>query len=358
MRKVNLTIPKSYAHCSLAQLRAITNILIDGTQRATSLRPFDMVQFKVSVFFRLTGLVVIGFVKGEKEDNDYYLCRFNSCSIENESHFLKRNVAQLKAWFYRNILKNDDTFPLYIWQINDFIFPRKDEKGKIVKEGVLDWLDDDKKSNLLIFPFASVKRNGVVFNGPNPLMDGFTWQRYRFAQDFMQSYIDIQNVVLKKRESSHRMPLKEQYALAEQVDKAQAAFLSIIFERKVKYLDPDSGLQRYDFHFQPDQYASCQKYFRHFPMADWQIVLIWWQSMMYYLQKTYPHVFKKQKLKGKKKKAPTNPLELYTRTTATIEKYLGVTAKDVDNEPYTTVLQQLEDIVVQNEEMDKINKKR
>ena len=76
--------------------------------------------------------------------------------------------------------------------------------------------------------------------------------------------------------------------------------------------------------------------------------------MMHFLQITYPKVFKVQKVQNKK---PSNPLELYTRTTATMEKYLSMTARDVDREPYTTIIQQLDDITRHNEEMEKINQK-
>ena len=40
-----------------------------------------------------------------------------------------------------------------------------------------------------------------------------------------------------------------------------------------------------------------------------------------------------------------------------MEKYLSMTARDVDREPYTTIIQQLDDITRHNEEMEKINQK-
>ena len=129
-------------------------------------------------------------------------------------------------------------------------------------------------------------------------------------------------------------------------------FLATVFERKIDYTD-ETGIKRHGFRYHKEQVSDTMTFFRSFPDTDWQIMLVWWSSQMQYLSRTYPKVFKRQDTANKR----SNPLEIYTRTTATIEKYLHITAEEVDNEPYTTIIQQLQDMILRNEEMERINKK-
>ena len=75
---------------------------------------------------------------------------------------------------------------------------------------------------------------------------------------------------------------------------------------------------------------------------------------MHNLAHRYRHVFKVQPVKSQK---PTTPLEIYTATTATMQKYAGLTEDQVNNQSYSLVLEHLERLTVENEEMEKIRKK-
>lgn len=186
------------------------------------------------------------------------------------------------------------------------------------------------------------------------MMDGFSWQRYRFCQDFMQLYADQQNQLVRLARQGRMASPDELLKAARSVDLAKAMFLATIFERRLRFVDETTGRPRTDFCYQSNQHSDNAPYFRNFPDGDWQLILLWWQSMMHYLAKQFPKVYKRQPVSSTGK--TPNPLEIYTRTTATLEKYLQVTAHDIEREPYTTILQQLEDITNHNEEMERIQK--
>jgi hypothetical protein len=59
-----------------------------------------------------------------------------------------------------------------------------------------------------------------------------------------------------------------------------------------------------------------------------------------------------------KGKNPTNPFQLYTRTIATMEKYLGLDEDKVNSQTYTLVLQHLEDMAKESEEIEKMKRKK
>jgi hypothetical protein len=230
---------------------------------------------------------------------------------------------------------------------------------------MLDWLDADSRDHLLRFPFPTVYRRRrsswfsvgkkVEFHGPSPFMDGFIWRRYRFAQDYMQVYVDCHNALLQMQQQGNKVSADDMLKAVKNYDLAKAMFLAVLYNSRITYVDEETGCKKTDFHYQSNQHSDNSPYFRNFHESDFQLILLWWQGMMHFLQKTYPKVFKKTSVKSPKK--PVNPLELYTRTTATMEKYLHITASDVDREPYTTILQQLEDITRRNEEIEKMNAK-
>ena len=74
--------------------------------------------------------------------------------------------------------------------------------------------------------------------------------------------------------------------------------------------------------------------------------------MMFYLQTEYPRCFKRQAVKGQPKQ--NNPLELYTRTTATMQKYLGLDETEVNNQFFQLVLQHMDNMAKENDELERI----
>ena len=360
--KIDLRLPTSFNRCSLAELRAIAAIMGDCALRASRFHPFNMMEVKVAVFLRLTNLEIVEPLNPRiPVEEQYYVVRQLPYTLEEEPSRILRCYRNFKAWCSRHILGHDDTFSLYLWQIHSWLSPSKDRRTGKTTPGLLDWLDSDHSDSLLIFPLNKVFRRRslcgrkVEFHGPAPLMDGFTWQRYRFAQDYMQNYVSASNRLLQLQKMGNRASAADILRASKNLDLAKALFLATIFNRRITYVDEQTGQTKRDYHYQSNQHSDNSPYFRNFSDTDWQLVLLWWQGMMHYLQKTFPKVFKKQKVE-KNQKAP-NPLELYTRTTATMEKYISANAEDVDREPYTIILQHLEDISRHNEEMERINAK-
>lgn len=336
--------------------------MVERALHASPLRPFDMMEVKIAVFFRLTNIEVVEPLNPRVPvEEQYYTCRMRPYSLEEEGRgVLYRKWKVLKVWFRRRVLGHDDTFSLYVWQIHSWLSATPAKGKNRAQPGLLDWLDMEQGGGLLLFPLREVRRRKgfslrkVAFLGPAPLMDGFSWQRYRFAQDYMQNYMTVQNRLVQLQQLGRKASPTDVLKATKNLDMAKALFLATIYERRITYVDEETGRTVTRFRYQSSQSSDNAPYFRNFHDRDWQLVLLWWSSMMAYLGKTFPKVFKKQPV-GKNER-PANPLEIYTRTTATMEKYLSMTARDVDREPYTTILQQLEDISRHNEEMERINK--
>ena len=95
--------------------------------------------------------------------------------------------------------------------------------------------------------------------------------------------------------------------------------------------------------------------FEHFSDVKFQCVLFWWTGTMNWWQKKYPKVFRSG---SPKKNAVSTPLELYTRQTATMEKYLGINEEEMNRELYTNVLQHLQDMMDESDRMKELNNKK
>jgi len=345
-QKINLNLPTSYNRCSLQQLRDVAAIMLEMVSHATRLRPFSMEDFKIAVFFQLTNLEIVAPVNPRVPvEEQYYMVRFRA--------------DRLKRWFNRLTGRNQP-FALYLWQVSGWINKQKDLKTGKETPGMLDWLDGDQIDKFLILPIDYIKqrhsrwfKKRKLFKSPNPMLDGFSWQRYRFAQDYMQSFVDCQNHLLALQRMGKKVSANDLITAVHHIDTTKALFLANLFEAKIRYTDESTGTIRSDWHYQSNQATDNLEYFRNFPDADWQIILLWWSGVMAWLGKTYPKVFKKQPTKQQKS---VNLLQLYARTTATIEKYVGMNAEEVEREPYTTILQQMEDIARQNEENERISR--
>ena len=203
----------------------------------------------------------------------------------------------------------------------------------------LNWLTDEKAAPMFIFPYPSIELQGSRFKvqGPPPLLDGYTWREYRWLTDWMQEYMRLSNA---KRDAST----------------AQREFLAILFKPAVSTAGnaaATAGTSAIS-HLTSDLFAG-------FSPVKWQVILFWWSSLMQQLAHKFPKVFKQQPVeKGKRgRQQRDTPWDFYNRVTATIQKYVGgLSADDVDAQPYGVVLQQLEMMAEEAAEMEKIKKKK
>ncbi len=359
IKKINITLPRGWNQCTREQLEMISDVLREQVERQDRYHPFDMRNVKVALFFALSGIEVVQGVDPSLPVNDrHYICRMRD--------------KKPRHWW--NGKKNaDDTFTLYLWQINYWLTSQAETNDKTSAEyiaqgkGILDWLDNKNDNYLTNFPYNDVKRSrrwykpGKTFQGPQPDLDGFSWAQYRFASDMMQNYTTISNNLIKMQQMGKRFTLEQIMQQAESVESAKAMFLATIFNAKTDYIDTNTGITKHDYHYEVDQCSRNADYFRGFPDTQWQVIMFWWTGIMHTLSKRYPHVFKVQPTKKQKKKkheGPSTPMEIYTATTATMQKYAGLTEDQVNNQSYSLVLEHLERLSKENEELEKIRSKK
>lgn len=294
IRRIDLTVPTGWNQCSVEQLEQISQILLLEHALVDRYHPYDPLKFKAKCFFSLSGIEVINHSTpgpsssqgGESAPEHTYLCR---------------RVGDKKS----------EPFPIQVWQVQSFV------------EQCLGWLDDF--TQLQIFPYEQYPPHSSLLTplsslltprltGPDPLLDGYSWHRYRLTQDYLQLYTMLVN----------------DGGEADEIQDARLHFLMAIF-------DVDKPLR-------------C---LRRMPDYQFELVLIWWQSQMAWLMSKFKKCFKK----GDVSDRGSLPIELYTRSTATLQKYLGLREADIDAQPCTVILQHLEDMAREAEEMERIRRK-
>ena len=332
-KKIDINLPLTWNSCTTEQLEIIAQVLLSRVANATIYTPFDLQECKAELFFRLSDIQVL-----EKEnpvvpiENQYFLCSYKG-----------------------------EVFQLYLWQIEywlgegEVILP---DKRKVRKQHMLGFLDGPNKQydGLTVFPYPVMKRGlwRKEFHGPDMLMQNFSWQQYRFAQDWLDYHTRASNYLLQMQKKRSQFSDEDMAKAEKNVDMARASFLATIFNGKVKGVDEQSQRFYKDWEYRSNQHTDNAKYFRHFDPIKFQVITFWWNGMMYYLQQKYPNMFKK----GDPNTSSSNPLEVYVRTSATLEKYLGFTEKEINNQLFHVVLQHIDDMIKENKEMERINGKK
>lgn len=322
---IDLTLPRSWNQCSTEQLELIAAAILRHTQRQDRYHPFDWLQVKTELFFLFTGLEVTGEVSAPVDDDPEYQHRA----------FLVRRARQGRHLPFRGQGGGEPTFPIYVWQVQSFI------------EQHLAWIDDPKVQPLLIFPYKQLLwewrfqlRPPFVrkhYLAPGELLQDFSWREYRHLQDYMEMYVRASNQTLTIQQ--HQPVDRDRLAAAtRQAEQMRTEFLRVLFKAEA-----NSPL------------STLNSQLKKFSPVRWQVILFWWSGMMHYLQRQYPHCFKQSK-----KKAPSrqpNPLELYTSVIATMQTQAHLSEESINGQTFHIVLEQLERLVKQNEEMEKISKK-
>ena len=290
-RHIDLTLPTGWNHCSTAQLEQIAQILLRRMAMQDRYHPYDPLQMKCEAFFSLAGLSVM------------------SSGVETSQEISPQGRNDESDTFMVRQGKGEP-FPMETWQVHSFI------------DQHLKWLDDF--TGLLIFPYPTLGHYWTVshrwpflcrhtLEGPAPLLDGMTWRQYRFANEWLNAYVE--------GESSE----------------AREGFLKALFD----VIDLKRTPRRLR-HLRPDQFQLC---------------LIWWQSMMAEMQKKYRKCFKSEKSGKSSKGQSSNPVDLYTRSMATLQDKYHLTEDEINRQPCRVILQHLEDMAHEAEELEKINKK-
>lgn len=318
---IDLHLPSSWNSMSVLELESVARILTEEAVANPS--HLDRIQssMRTRLLLELNGLDIQYSFTDKTNADDSYIC--------------VRKRGRISCFFHRK----DVCFRIYIWQIDYWI-----------REN-LKWMD--QPCTLTRFPYPTLYIRGKHFQGVSSLMQNFSWRQYRFACDYLSYYLLEENQLLNMLKKGNRTPeeLKVQKSRSEE---AKSMFLATIFNAKVKTFDAETGRSHKQYTYVSSQSERNARYFRRFPDYKFQVILFWWSGMMNYLQGKYPKCFKKS---SPKQQAATNPLELYTRTTATMEKYLGINEEQLNEELYTVVLQHIQDMAVENEHLERMRKK-
>ena len=356
--KITLTLPKGWNQCTPSQLEQIAAITQEQVEKIDRYHPFDMQKVKIAVFFLFTGVQIDTYPDPR-------------LPLEEQCYYVSKPLEKKRARIPFAPVPSDSiagskgtAFPLYLWQLTYWLTPKSKTKDKTSPEyiaqgaGLLNWLDADSGNYLTRFPYPVIKQKAKwyyrnkTFQGPRQDLDGFSWQQYRFASDMMQTYTKLNNnlVKMKKMNKFTEEQLQQQAA---SVQSAKNMILAVIFNTTTNYIDPTTGMKKYDFHYEANQLTANAKYFADFSETQWQVILFWWSGIMHTLARRYPHVFKVQKVNNDK---PLTLMEIYTATTATMQKYAGLTEDQVNTQSYSLVLEHLERLSKENEEMEKMRK--
>ena len=308
---LDLKVPKGWGMCSTRELEMIAEEMIRSQMMASlsRFRPFDWIEIKTRLFFRFSGVEIVSqyVYDGDETDARYgnttFVCRHPSLGKE--------------------------TFELQTWQVHSFMEQ-------------LAWLDatDAKGRPLpmpkLMWPYPErIRRWWPLWKrecfAPGELLDGMTWQTYRWINDWMEAYTNTANALVDARTKREDIA-----TLARQEQDIRLTVLSLVF--------------------------GCKKWrirLARIGEVEWQVVMFWWSSMMQYLKEQYPKCFKASNKKSRSRaKQPPLPIELYTRSMATLQKYLGgLTEAEINAQTAHAILRHLNDMAVEAEEMEKIRKK-
>ena len=297
VRQIDLHLPRGWNDCTTRELEQISAAMMLNTQQATRLRPFDWAKVKVDVVIALNNLQVLG-----------------------------ENLFRQKRKFFKT-----EPFAITTGQMMDLC-------------SRLSWIDAPtaQQQPLYHFPYPVLRLGWLhEYHGPGTLLDSYTWTEYRLLQDWMGVYMQWQNRLITLQHDLHATA--EQYLdVNRQMDSARAHFLAVLFRAKRVLSHPD----------------SASRPFRDFSPVRWQVILLWWSSLMQQLMKKFPRVFKPQPVKGRRAAKSQSPWDFYNHVTATLADEYKISETEQKSETYSVTLQKLENMARKSEELERLSKKK
>lgn len=328
-RHIDFHLPTGWNQCTTDELEVIAAAIALDTLRADRYHPFDMQAVKLKILLGINHLQVIEHI-GDSSGVNTSLSHTEPSPADDA--YLVRLMGVGRSWWHRLFKRQPQEEPFEITA----------EQLYSMTESHLAWLDDEKAEPLMRVPYPTLKIGRKTLDGPTPYLDGYTWQQYRYLQDWMQEYIKYTNAISRMQ----RRDTAKLAELAMKAAQAEAEFLAVLFQRSGR----NNGITE-----SRNNDTLDAALFAGFDPVKWQVILFWWSGLMRYLQKKYPRCFKPEK-PGKRQRR-SNPLELYVRTTATMEKYIGLNEEEVNRQSFHVILQHLDDMAREAEEMERLNKK-
>ena len=342
---MDLHVPKGWGQCSTRELEMIAEEIIRSQMVASLSRfhPFDWTEIKTRLFFRFAGVEIVSqyVYDGDETDARYgnttFVCRHRSPgNLSPGDRFVE--------------------FELQTWQVHSFLEQLKwidgaDEKGRPLPMPKLMWPYPTRVRRW----WPIWKREWYV---PGELMDGMTWQTYRWVNDWMEAYTNTANALVAERDK-HRPKVGKRSLFGRICGRfgiTLGAGTSVSSIAELAKQEQDIRLTVLSLVF------GCPKWrirMARISETEWQVVMFWWSSMMQYLKEQYPKCFKSsdKRPRSRSKQQPL-PIELYTRSMATLQKYLGgLTEAEINGQTAHAILRHLNDMAVEAEEMEKIRRK-
>ena len=236
-------------------------------------------------------------------------------------------------------------FNLATWQVHSFLEHLKwldatDAKGRPLPMPKMMWPYPERLWRLRWKRWKPEKD----YYRPGELMDGLSWAQYRLANDWMEVYTNASNALIMEQEKHAKANPERIRSLAEQQENARLEVLAQLF-----YVSDPA---------EPSRVKSApRRLLRKITEVEWQVCLFWWSSMMQYLKEQYPKCFKSSDKPSRSRQQPL-PIELYTRSMATLQKYLGgLTEDEINAQTAHAILRHLNDMAIEAEEMEKLRRK-
>ncbi len=379
-KHLDLKVPKGWQYCSTRELEMIAEEMIRSQMMASLSRfhPFDWTEIKTRLFFRFSGVEIVRVdseaavlpqSRGSQRGSEQADIAGNQ-TTDNPSY----SGGETNTFVCRHPSLGKETFELQTWQVHSFLeqlawLDATDGKGRALPMPKMLWPYPKR------IPRWTFKWGNLAFLGPNPLlwtvimadssewcplekehfapgelMDGMTWQTYRWINDWMEAYTNTANALVAEREKP-RPKVKKRSVFGR------------IFGRGTEVPDPIIPLMRQERDIRQTVLSlvfGCPKWrvrLARITEVEWQVIMFWWSSMMQYLKEQYPKCFKSSDKKPRSRQQPL-PIELYTRSMATLQKYLGgLTEDDINRQTAHAILRHLNDMAVEAEEMEKIRRK-
>lgn len=311
VRQIDLHLPRGWNDCTTRELEQISAAMMLRQQQATRLRPFDWDKVKMDCVLAVNDLRVVSQLPSDdiQPANDAYLVQFR----------------------HRKFFRRQAPFPITTGQMMDLC-------------SRLSWIDapQDKQQPLYRFPYPVLRLSLLhEYHGPDVMLNGYSWTEYRNLQDFMQNYMRAQNHLINVQQTP-RATIEQHYDALQTIDDARACFLAVLFRAKGASANP---------------VAAC-KPFRQFDSIKWQVILLWWSSLMQQLMQKFPRVFKAQPVKGRRAAKSQSPWDFYNHVTATLADEYKTSETDQANETYSVTLQKLENMAQKSAELEKLSKKK
>ena len=333
MTTIDLHLPTSWNGCTTADLEAIAAAIIQEQQRTDRYHPFDWFRVKLAVVLAINAMTVVAAAGASGRNTP------------------ARNTAagRVVAGSASDIGASGDE---YLVRRPQDRAPWPITTGQLLAlTDRLAFLDDPKANRTIFaFPYPTLdvrckKEEGRLLShqpsaiihllGPAPLLDGYTWQEYRYLTDWMQEYMRCANALAQSKMEDGRGKAA--------LENARNEFLAVLFKPATSAISPLTS----------DIFAG-------FSPIKWQVILFWWSSLMGLLQQKFPRVFKPQPVgRDRQQKKNETPWDFYNRVTATIQKYIGgLSEHDVNAATYGTILQQLDMMAQEAQEMEKLKNKK